>query len=131
LYRTSFLGERSTKVMALLVNFARQLTPVQVAQIERLAERHIEEVRDVPVQVDQEVSSMHQEVSRLLKLTAIAEGEWKTLDVLVILPGLSIVAALLAIELQFLCGAGHLQLVRFKPVGTAVTDYVAAEILAV
>jgi hypothetical protein len=116
----------------MLLNFSHPLSESQLAQIALLAGRPIGEVRTIPSRVDQDASSMHREVDRLLALTGVADDEWKSLDLLVILPSLSIVAVLLAVELQFLCGFGSVGLVRIKTVKTgAVTVYQPAEVLVI
>jgi hypothetical protein len=115
----------------ILLNFARPLTDEQLRQLATEFGQTIVEIKQIPTRVNLDVN-LNGEVSRLIGLVGWSDQEWKEHrgNVLVKLPALADVAALLAHEVCFL--AGQVDIVRLKPVGTAVgTHYTVAEILTI
>lgn len=83
----------------IIVNFAHPMTPAQVEQIERLSDRKVERIIDVPVQIDL-TSPMAPQVVEIVEWTSLSPTEWQTLPILVNLPSLNFVAGAVLAELH-------------------------------
>ncbi|WP_052888030.1 CRISPR-associated protein Csx15 [Thermogemmatispora carboxidivorans] len=111
----------------IILNFAHPLTEEQLRQIaERLIER-IEEVRPIPVRIDETKELVPQVVAIANQANLTAE-EWQTLPILINPPGYSPVATALLAELHG--RMGHFpSVIRLRPRHHGATDYEVAEIV--
>lgn len=115
------------EVIMLILNFTHPLTAEQRAQIERLADAPIEEVRTIPVQITQE-ESLEQQIVAIVDATHLTSEEWQTRPLLINPPGYAPAAFVLLAELHG--RIGHFpSLIRLRPKHGAVTGYEVAELL--
>src|SRR6266852_7819092 len=112
----------------LILNFTHPLTPEQRAQIEALAHTSIEEVRTIPVQIDQ-VEPLEGQIIAIVDAVGLSSEEWQTRSLLINPPGYAPAAFVLLAELHG--RMGHFPtLVRLRPVvGSVPTAYEVAELL--
>jgi len=111
----------------LILNFTHQLTNEQRVQIETLAHISIEEVRVIPVQINQE-EPLEPQISSIVDDTGLSSEEWQTLPLLIIPPGYALAAFVLLAELHG--RIGHFpSLVRLRPKPGPITTYEVAELL--
>ena len=111
----------------LILNFNHPLTAEQRSQIEAIAATSIEEVRTIPMHIDQSEPLG-------LQITAIVDGlnlsleEWQTQPLLINLPSFTPAANVLLAELHG--RIGHFpSLIRLRPKPGPVTVYEVAELL--
>jgi hypothetical protein len=111
----------------LILNFTHPLTHEQQAQIETLAETSIEEVRAVPVQIDQS-EPLEPQITAIVDAVSLSSEEWQTRPLLINPPGYAPAAFVLLAELHG--RIGHFPaLVRLRPTPAPVTTYEVAELL--
>jgi hypothetical protein len=111
----------------LLLNFTHPLTDAQRAQIEALAETHIEEVRTIRVQIRQE-ETLEPQIAAIIESMGLSSLEWQTRPLLINPPGYAPAAFVLLAELHGRIGHFPL-LVRLRPKFGPVTTYEVAELL--
>ena len=111
----------------LILNFTHPLTDEHKAQIEALAEMPVDEVRAIPVQIDQSKPLIPQ-VSAIVDAAQLSSQEWQTRALLINPPGYAPAAFVLLAELHG--RIGHFpSLIRLRPKSGPVTTYEVAELL--
>ena len=112
----------------LVLNFTHPLTPNQRAQIEALADTPIEDVRTIPVQINQ-AEPLEPQITAIVNSIDLSSEEWQTLPLLINPPGYAHAAFVLLAELHG--RIGHFPaLIRLRPVpGSVPTTYEVAELL--
>jgi len=112
----------------LILNFAHPLTSSQRAQIEALAHISIEEVRTIPVQINQ-AEPLAEQISAIVDGVGLSSEEWQTRPLLINPPGFAPAAFVLLAELHG--RSGHFpSLIRLRPVANSTpTVYEVAELL--
>ncbi|HYT34082.1 MAG TPA: CRISPR-associated protein Csx15 [Ktedonobacteraceae bacterium] len=111
----------------LILNFTHLLTPEQRAQIEALAYTTVEEVRTIPVQIDQ-AEPLETQIIAIVDAAGLSSEEWQTRQLLINPPGYAPAAFVLLAELHG--RIGHFpSLIRLRPKPGPVTSYEVAEIL--
>ena len=111
----------------LILNFTHPLTSEQKTQIETLADTHIEDVRTIPVQINQAEPLVAQIVAIVDKV-GLSSEEWQTQPLLINPPGFAPAAFVLLAELHG--RIGHFPtLIRLRPKEGPVTAYEVAELL--
>ena len=111
----------------LVLNFTHPITHEQQAQIEALADTSAEEVRTIPVQINQEMPLEPQIVS-IVEAVGLSSEQWQTLPLLINPPGYAPAAFVLLAELHGRIGHFPL-LLRLRPKPGPVTSYEVAELL--
>src|SRR6266700_146773 len=97
----------------LILNFSHPLTNEQHAQIEALAKTSIEEVRTIPVQIDQS-NLLEPQITTIVYAVGLSSEEWQTLPLLINPPGYAPAAFVLLAELHG--RIGHFpSLIRLRP----------------
>src|SRR6266852_4605401 len=111
----------------LVLNFTHPLTSAQRAQIEGLAGTSIDEVRTIPVQIDQ-AEPLDPQITAIVDAVGLSSEEWQTRPLLINPPGYAPAAFVLLAELHG--RIGHFpSLIRLRPKHEAVTTYEVAELL--
>jgi len=111
----------------LILNFTHPLTPEQQQQIEQLAGTSIEEVRNIPVHIDQE-QALGPQVVELINVVGLSQEEWQSRTIVINPPGYAPVAIVLLAELHG--RRGHFPaVIRVRPKQGAITTFEVAEIL--
>lgn len=111
----------------LILNFTHPLTDQQQAQIEALAHTSIEEVRTIPVQINQ-AEPLEPQITSIVDATGLSSEEWQTRPLLINPPGYAPAAFVLLAELHG--RIGHFpSLIRLRPKPGPVTSYEVAELL--
>lgn len=111
----------------LILNFTHPLTPEQRAQIEALADTSIDEVRTIPVQIDQ-VEPLEPQITAIVDAVGLSSEEWQTRPLLINPPGYAPAAFVLLAELHG--RIGHFpSLIRLRPKSGPLPDYEVAELL--
>jgi hypothetical protein len=111
----------------LILNFTHPLTNEQRAQIEALANTSIEEVRTIPVQINQE-EPLEPQITAIVDAIGLSSEEWQTRPLLINPPGYAPAAFVLLAELHG--RIGHFpSLIRLRPKPGPVTAYEVAELL--
>lgn len=112
----------------LIINFTHPLTEAQRAQIEALTGMSIEEVRTIPVQIDQ-AEALAAQVVAIVDAVGLSAEEWQTRPLLINPPGYAPAAFVLLAELHG--RIGHFPaLIRLRPVADSVpTRYEVVELL--
>lgn len=111
----------------LLLNFTHPLTSEQQAQIEALASTTIDEIRTIPVQIEQS-EPLATQVATLVDAVQLSSQEWQTRPLLINPPGYAPAAFVLLAELHG--RIGHFpSLIRLRPRPGAITTYEVAELL--
>ena len=111
----------------LILNFTHPLTPGQRAQIEALAHTSIEEVRTIPVQIDQ-AEPLEGQITAIVDAVGLSSEEWQTRSLLINPPGYAPAAFILLAQLYG--RIGHFpSLIRLRPKPGPVTSYEVAELL--
>src|SRR2546421_2319726 len=111
----------------LILNFTHPLTSQQRAQIEALAHTSIEEVRTIPVQIDQ-AEPLEPQITAIVDAVGLSPEEWQTRPLLINPPGYAPAAFVLLAEMHG--RSGHFPaLIRLRPRAGAVTTYEVAELL--
>ena len=111
----------------LILNFTHPLTPDQQAQIQALANTPIEEVRTIPVQIDQ-AGPLEPQITAIVDSVGLSSQEWQTRSLLINPPGYAPAAFVLLAELHG--RIGHFpSLIRLRPKPGPLTSYEVAELL--
>ena len=112
----------------LILNFTHPLTIEQRAQIEALAHTSIEEVRTIPVQIDQG-EPLEPQITAIVDAVSLSSEEWQTRPFLINPPGYAPAAFVLLAELHG--RIGHFpSLIRLRPLpGSTPTIYEVAELI--
>src|SRR6266487_1427043 len=111
----------------LILNFTHPLTPEQRAQIETLAHTSIEEIRTIPVQIDQ-TEPLEPQITTIVDAVGLSSEEWQTRSLLINPPGYAPAAFVLLAELHG--RIGHFPtLIRLRPKPGPVPSYEVAELL--
>src|SRR2546421_6076651 len=111
----------------LILNFTHPLTSQQRAQIEALAHTSIEEVRTIPVKIDQ-AEPLEPQITAIIDAVGLSPEEWQTLPLLINPPGYAPAAFVLLAELHG--RIGHFpSLIRLRPKPGPTTSYEVAELL--
>ncbi len=111
----------------LILNFTHPFTDEQKAQIEEIAGATIDEVRTIPVQIEQE-EPLEPQISAIVDAAQLSSEAWQTIPLLVNPPGYAPAAFVLLAELHG--RIGHFpSLVRLRPKPGPVTAYEVAELL--
>src|SRR5947207_6423408 len=111
----------------IVLNFTHPLTDEHKAQIEALAGISINEVRTIPVQIDQ-AEPLGPQISAIVDAAQLSSQEWQTRPLLINPPGYAPAAFVLLAELHG--RIGHFpSLIRLSPKAGPVTTYEIAEIL--
>ncbi len=112
----------------LILNFTHPLTNEQRAQIEALANTSIEEVRTIPVQINQE-EPLEPQITAIVDAVGLSSEEWQTRPFLINPPGYAPAAFVLLAELHG--RIGHFpSLIRLRPVADSIpTAYEIAELI--
>ena len=112
----------------LILNFSHPLTEEQQMQIEALAApASIEEVRTIPVQINQS-ESLAEQIAAIVNSIDLSSEEWQTRPLLINPPGYAPAAFVLLAELHG--RIGHFpSLIRLRPKPGPVTTYEVAELL--
>jgi hypothetical protein len=111
-----------------VLNFAHPLTTAQRDQIESLAHTLIEEVRTIPIQIDQ-AKPLAEQIAAIVDNIGLSSEDWQTRPLLINPPGFAPAAFVLLAELHG--RIGHFPaLIRLRPVAESVpTRYEVAELL--
>src|SRR5215472_9147970 len=111
----------------LILNFTHPLTPEQRAQIEALANTPIDEVRTIPVQINQD-EPLEPQITAIVDAVGLSSEEWQTRTLLINPPGYAPAAFVLLAELHG--RIGHFpSLIRMRPKSGPVTSYEVVELL--
>lgn len=111
-----------------LLNFSHPLTPAQLAEIEQLTGKSINQVIALPVQFDPEQPFLMQ-IEKLMAALPLSAAQMQSEAILVNLPSLNFIAALLLAELHGRMGYFP-PVIRLRQVlGSLPPRYEAAEIL--
>jgi len=111
----------------IVLNFTHPLTDEHKAQIEHLASASVDEIRTIPVQIDQS-KPLQQQVSAIVDAVQLSHQEWQTRPLLINPPGYAPAAFVLLAELHG--RIGHFPtLLRLRPKPGPVTTYEVAELL--
>jgi hypothetical protein len=102
----------------LLLNFSHPLTAAQHSQIETLAGQPITDLRELPLQFDEQQPFAPQ-VRTLVAAIDLSPAAWQTTPLLVLLPSLNFIAAALLAELHGRMGYFP-PMVRTRPVAESV-----------
>jgi hypothetical protein len=111
----------------LILNFTHPLTDEHIAQIEALAGSTIDEVRVIPVQIEQ-AQPLAEQIRALVAAVKLTSVEWQTRSLLINPPGYAPAAFVLLAELHG--RIGHFPtLIRLRPKAGPVPTYEVAELL--
>jgi transposase len=111
----------------LILNFTHPLTDEHKAQIEALAGQPVDEIRTIPVQIDQ-AESLEAQIVAIVDAAKLLPEEWQTRSLLINPPGYAPAAFVLLAELHG--RIGHFpSLIRLRPKSGLVTAYEVAELL--
>lgn len=111
----------------LILNFTHPLTDEHKTQIETLAGMKVEEIRTIPVQIDQE-QSLEAQIRALVEAAQLSSEEWQTRPLLINPPGYAPAAFVLLAELHG--RIGHFPaLIRLRPRTGPLPGYEIAELL--
>ncbi len=111
----------------LILNFTHPLTDEQKAQIEEIAGTTIDEVRTIPVQIEQ-AEPLEPQIWAIVDAVQLTSEEWQTIPLLVNPPGYAPAAFVLLAELHG--RIGHFpSLIRLRPKSGPVPAYEVAELL--
>jgi hypothetical protein len=111
----------------IILNFSHPLTDEQRARISELAGSTIEDVRTIPIQIDQ-ARALEPQMRAIVESVGLSSEEWQTRQFLINPPGYAPAAFVLLAELHG--RIGHFPtLIRLRPRPGAVTTYEVAELL--
>ncbi len=111
----------------LILNLTHPLTSDQRAQIAALAYTHIEEVRTIPVEINQ-AEPLEPQIVAIVNEVGLSSEEWQTQQLLINPPGFAPAAFVLLAELHG--RIGHFPtLIRLRPKPGPVTIYEVVELL--
>lgn len=111
----------------LILNFTHPLTDEHKAQIEALAGTGIDEIRTIPVQINQ-TEPLTAQIIAIVDAIGLTSEEWQTRPLLINPPGYAPAAFVLLAELHG--RIGHFPaLIRLRPKAGPMTAYEVAELL--
>lgn len=111
----------------LILNFSHPLTTDHQAQITALASTTIDEIRTIPVQIEQ-TQPLEPQIRAIVDAIQLTSEEWQTRPLLINPPGYAPAAFVLLSELHG--RIGHFPaLIRLRPKPGPVTTYEVAELL--
>ena len=111
----------------LILNFTHPLTLDQRALQSALAHTSIDEVRPIPVQINQ-AEPLESQITAIVDTVGLSSKEWQTRPLLINPPGYAPAAFVLLAELHG--RIGHFpSLIRLRPKPGPVTTYEVAELL--
>jgi len=111
----------------LLLNFTHPLTAEHKAQIETLGGTSIDEIRTIPLQIDQALP-LQAQIAALVDAAGLTSEEWQTQPLLINPPGYAPAASVLLAELHG--RIGHFPtLIRLRPKAGPVPAYEVVELL--
>ena len=111
----------------IILNFSHPITDEQRTRIIELAGAPIEDIRAIPVQIDQ-ARELETQVRAIVDSTGLSSEEWQTRELLINPPGYAPAAFVLLAELHG--RIGHFPaLIRLRPRPGPVTTYEVAELL--
>lgn len=111
----------------LVLNFSHPFTAEQRTQIETLVGAAIEDVRTIPLQIN-EAEPLEPQIVAIVDAEGISPEEWQTRQLLINPPGYAPAAFVLLAELHG--RMGHFPtLIRLRPTSEPVTTYEVAELL--
>ncbi|MBA2285296.1 MAG: hypothetical protein H0W02_07440 [Ktedonobacteraceae bacterium] len=111
----------------LILNFTHPLTGEHKVQIEALADTAIDEVRTVPVHINQE-EPLEAQIVAIVDTARLSSEEWQTRPLLINPPGYAPAAFVLLAEIHG--RAGHFpSLIRLRPKPGPITSYEVVELL--
>jgi hypothetical protein len=111
----------------LVLNFTHPLADEHKAQIEALAGLPVDEIRTIPVQIDQ-ARPLEVQVMSVIDKVQLSSEEWQTRPLLINPPGYAPVVFVLLAELHG--RLGHFpSFIRLRPRSGPVTTFEVAEIL--
>src|SRR5436305_11342359 len=121
------LAQPKGGIITLILNFTHPLTSAQRAQIEELAGTSIDEVRTIPVQIDQ-AQPLEPQITAIVDVVGLSSEEWQTRPLLINPPGYAPAAFVLLAELHG--RIGHFpSLIRLRPKAGPLPSYEVAELL--
>ncbi len=111
----------------LILNFTHPLTDEHTAQIATLAGTTIDEIRTIPVQIDQ-AKALEPQIRAIIDKAQLTSEEWQTRPLLINPPGYAPAAFVLLAELHG--RIGHFpSLIRLRPKHGPVPAFEVAELL--
>ena len=111
----------------LILNFTHPLTGEQKSQIEALVGAPIDEIRTIPVQIDQG-ELLTPQIVNIVNAVQLTSEEWQTRSLLINPPGYAPAAFVLLAELHG--RIGHFPtLIRLRPKDGPLPSYEVAELL--
>ncbi len=111
----------------LILNFTHPLTDEHKTQIEALANRPIDNIQTIPVQIDQS-KPLETQIRAIVDAVSLTSEEWQTRSLLINPPGYAPAAFVLLAELHG--RMGHFPtLIRLRPKAGPMTSYEVAELL--
>jgi len=111
----------------LILNFTHPLTDEHKTQIEALAGLPVDEIRTIPVQIDQ-AEPLEAQIVAIVDAARLSSEEWQTRSLLINPPGYAPAAFVLLAELHG--RIGHFpSLIRLRPKPGPVTSFEVAELL--
>lgn len=111
----------------IILNFSHPITDEQRVRISELSGALIEDIRAIPVQIDQ-ARELETQVRAIVNSAGLSSEEWQTRELLINPPGYAPAAFVLLAELHG--RIGHFPtLVRLRPRPGPVTTYEVAELL--
>jgi hypothetical protein len=111
----------------LILNFTHPLTDEHKTQIEALAGQHVDEIRTIPVQIDQD-KPLEAQIVAIADAAKLSSEEWQTRSLLINPPGYAPAAFVLLAELHG--RIGHFpSLIRLRPKPGPITSFEVAELL--
>ena len=110
-----------------VLNFTHPLTHEQRAQIEFLADTPIDEIRTLPVQINQN-EPLEPQITAIVDAVGLSSEEWQTCPLLINPPGYAPAAFVLLAQLHG--RIGHFPaLIRLRPKPGPMTTFEVAELL--
>jgi hypothetical protein len=113
--------------MMLILNFTHHLTEEHRTRIEALAGTSIDEIRSIPVQIDQ-ARPLQAQIVTLADAASLSSEEWQTRPLLINPPGYAPAAFVLLAELHG-CIGHFPALIRLRPKEGPIPAYEVAELL--
>lgn len=111
----------------IILNFSHPITDEQRAHIAELTDAIIDEMRTIPVQIDQ-TQELERQIRTIIDNVGLTSEEWQTCELLINPPGYAPAAFVLLAELHG--RIGHFPtLIRLRPRPGPVTTYEVGEIL--
>lgn len=111
----------------LILNFTHPIIPEQRAHIEALTHSSIQEIRTIPVQINQD-EPLEPQIASLVDSVNLSSEEWQTRQILINPPGYAPAAFVLLAQLHG--RIGHFPtLIRLRPQNGPTTTYEVAELL--